>query len=28
LLGSDSTDEITIDPSKLYGLNVRLVAKQ
>jgi hypothetical protein len=28
LLGIHSTDEITIDPSKLYGLNVRLVVKK
>jgi hypothetical protein len=28
LLGSESEDEATIDPSKIYGLTIRVVAKK
>ena len=28
LLGTDSGDEVTIDPSRIYGLNIRVVGKE
>ena len=28
LLGADSEEEATIDPSKIYGLNIRVVGKE